>query len=628
MVKMSSMDNASTPRPGPASRSLIPQNPSISPRALSLFESRSATPRTPRDGQHTLELFFEQRKATGRSGLHDGSVQDVREVAEGVLELEKWKKTRGGTCAVKTRKSYTREFKLQVLTLLRTGRMHRDGKWVKISKHEVARTIGISRATLRDWEQGAEDILKSQKGSRRVLGAGRRTYWPYMEKELVEKFRQARERGIAITRYWFLRHAKQLFREHYPEEVAVIPGCHRFIYPLKFSATWFTAFRSRYRISWRMKTNIAQVSATDKIASLQCYLRFIRRNSQLRESEVLQDVGRYRLGHIYNMDQTPLPFEFLRGRTYEFKGKKTVWIRALRSSWSKRQATLMLTACADGVLRVKPLLIFRGDPTSASYDTEKLQYDRRVRVIFNSKAYSNEEVTLEWIEKDLLPAIMSTGSEQDPRLVALDVFAGQKTAAVLRTFRSYNMVTAFIPEGCTGLVQPMDTSINKVLKDRISLLLDEEVEKNPEIWENDFSISDRRIVITKVVADAWHWLHTDRQLLIQRAFLYTGLSLQPDGSTDSLLRIKDLPNFSIGDWHLSASQHGGFDCNLNSAGKTCAGELDFSTHDEVLIEEDLFDELSPLQNQGAGEYVFESDFLANTNLARTSNAMALSFLCT
>lgn len=81
-----------------------------------------------------------------------------------------------------------------------------------------------------------------------------------------------------------------------------------------------------------MKANTAQTSAVDKVAKLQCYLQFVRRNSQLREGEIAQGVGRYRLGHIYNMDQTPLPFEFLRGRTYEFKGKKTVWIRALRSS--------------------------------------------------------------------------------------------------------------------------------------------------------------------------------------------------------------------------------------------------------------------------------------------------------
>ena len=273
---------------------------------------------------------------------------------------------------------------------------------------------------------------------------------------------------------------------------------------------------------------------------------------------------------------------------------------------------------------MNPLLIFRGDPKSSAYDEEKKQYDARVRVIFNSKAYSNEDVTLEWIEKDLLSAIVAQGTQEDPQLIALDVFAGQKTASVLRAFRSHNMVAAFIPEGCTGLIQPMDTSINKVLKEKISILLDEEVESNPDVWENDFSISDRRITITKVVATAWQWLHTERQLLIQRAFLYTGLSLQPDGSTDSLLRIKDLSTFAIGEWRLSASQYGGFDCNLNSAGKTCIGEIDFSAYDEDLIEEDIFDELSPLQNQGVGEYVFESDLVAE---ARTSDAMALTFLC-
>lgn len=150
-----------------------------------------------------------------------------------------------------------------------------------------------------------------------------------------------------------------------------------------------------------MKTNVAQAPSSNKVHIIQQYLRFIRRNSQLREGEgkveQVYDIGRYRLGHIYNMDQTPLPFEFLRGRIYEFKGKKTVWVRSLRSSWTKRQATLMITACADGILRMRPLIIFRGN--DQCYNVERTSYDQRVRVIFNSKAYSNEEVTLEWIQQ-------------------------------------------------------------------------------------------------------------------------------------------------------------------------------------------------------------------------------------
>ena len=209
-----------------------------------------------------------------------------------------------------------------------------------------------------------------------------------------------------------------------------------------------------------------------------------------------------------------------------------------------------LNTINDSPPEKKTLLIFRGDPDSSAYDEEKKQYDPRVRVVFHSKAYSDEDVTLQWINLDLVPAVVSGGTRDDPRLVALNVFTGQKTASVLRTFRSYNMVAAFIPEGCTGLIQPTDTSINKILKERVTILLDEEAENNPDIWDNQFSIFDRRIVITKVVLDAWHWLHTERQPPIQRAFLYTRLSLQPDGSTDSVLHIKDLPDFAIGHWQL------------------------------------------------------------------------------
>lgn len=63
---------------------------------------------------------------------------------------------------------------------------------------------------------------------------------------------------------------------------------------------------------------------------------------------------------MFNMDQTPFLFEFLTGCTYDFKGNKTVWERALRACWGKRQATLQLTICADGEKRCKPLMIFRG----------------------------------------------------------------------------------------------------------------------------------------------------------------------------------------------------------------------------------------------------------------------------
>ena len=69
---------------------------------------------------------------------------------------------------VQVLKSYTRKFKLQTLNLLHTGRVKRDGKWIKISKREVARSVGVAPATLRDWEKTEDKISKSPKGSRRL----------------------------------------------------------------------------------------------------------------------------------------------------------------------------------------------------------------------------------------------------------------------------------------------------------------------------------------------------------------------------------------------------------------------------------------------------------------------------
>jgi hypothetical protein len=60
------------------------------------------------------------------------------------------------------------------------------------------------------------------------------------------------------------------------------------------------------------------------------------------------------------MDQTPIPFEFLTGQTYNTVGEDTVWIKySKQNGLDKRQATLQLTVFADAVPRVQPL-IFSG----------------------------------------------------------------------------------------------------------------------------------------------------------------------------------------------------------------------------------------------------------------------------
>jgi hypothetical protein len=51
-------------------------------------------------------------------------------------------------------------------------------------------------------------------------------------------------------------------------------------------------------------------------------------------------IGRIKLSEIANMDQSPLPFEFLKGRTYAKRREKTVRLKEGKSGHDKRQCTL------------------------------------------------------------------------------------------------------------------------------------------------------------------------------------------------------------------------------------------------------------------------------------------------
>jgi hypothetical protein len=186
----------------------------------------------------------------------------------------------------------------------------------------------------------------------------------------------------------------------------------------------------------------------------------------------------FKLSKIANMDQTPLSFEFLDRKTYNTKGAKTVWVKTARSGWDKRQATLQIVLHADGVNHCKPLLIFKakGDRFGRLIDggikAESKTYDKRVKVVFNEKAYSNTNIMLEWIKSMYSQSTAVPFHYRDPihepRLLSLDVFKGQLNDEVIAAFKRINCTCSFIPSGTTGCIQVCDVAINKPLKDRIA----------------------------------------------------------------------------------------------------------------------------------------------------------------
>jgi len=67
---------------------------------------------------------------------------------------------------------------------------------------------------------------------------------------------------------------------------------------------------------------------------------------------------------------------------------------------------------------------------------------------------------VEWLETQLIPVL-----DSQPSLLDLDLFAGHKTDEVLDTFKAHDITASIIPAGCTGIVQPLDVSVNRPFKD-------------------------------------------------------------------------------------------------------------------------------------------------------------------
>lgn len=282
------------------------------------------------------------------------------------------------------------------------------------------------------------------------------------------------------------------------------------------------------------------------------WLQFNCRNSQpitsspsnWLETVLCRAVGRYDLSNICNLDETPLPFEYLSGHTYNTIGAKTIWVKDTKSVWDRRQASLVLCVFADGINRIPPMVLFHGLGTV--YEKESPKYHPGVLVEFNATAYMNDKLFLKYIELYLLPAL---GSGNKPSLFALDLCSSHKTPAVLDSLRSHKIIPTLIPGGCTSLIQPLDVSINKPLKARIRDLTDEAILdcENATDFEK-WSVGDRRVLTTWCVGDAWYQFCIEKQHLVKRVFRKVGLSLPIDGSADHELDIKGFSEIDIGDW--------------------------------------------------------------------------------
>lgn len=147
----------------------------------------------------------------------------------------------------------------------------------------------------------------------------------------------------------------------------------------------------------------------------------------------------------------------------------------------------------------------------------------------------NDNLFPKYIELYLIPALGGW-----PSLFALYLCSSHKTPVVLDVLHYNKIKPTLIPAGCTGLLQPLDVSVNKPLKAKIRDLIDEAILDSENINEFEkWTVGDRRILTTWCVGDAWYQFCIEKQDLVKKVFRKVA---------DQELDIKGFSGSDIGDW--------------------------------------------------------------------------------
>jgi hypothetical protein len=68
---------------------------------------------------------------------------------------------------------------------------------------------------------------------------------------------------------------------------------------------------------------------------------------------------------------------------------------------------------------------------------------------------------LKWLEEEVKGLV---GIAKIPFLMVLDQASFHRTEGVLKWLSDHSITPAIVPSGCTSLIQPLDTAINKAFK--------------------------------------------------------------------------------------------------------------------------------------------------------------------
>ena len=401
------------------------------------------------------------------------------------------------------------------------------------------------------------EACKSRKEARRC-GAKRKVQdkFELATKEVLEKFKERRARGIRVGPRWLRANMLRAVKHHYPSMARTF----------RCSQGFMSSWRKKQKIVTRRRTNTKKKDpkvVEPLLRRMHAKFKKLIKTPFDKDSQFTfhDKEGRYLLKCRFSIDQDCLcslclhltspwqvPLERFNGgkTTYEFRGADRVQIRQNGDSDEKRFATRQVTvrAVKKGKGQPRLTLIFRGKGLRISME-EKKQWDKRVLVTFQPKAWADRNWCMEWAATEFKRIIDEFVPPNHRAVPILDNLDGQSTPEFRNLLQTKCRSDPFYGQGgATDMWQVVDDGIGHMCKNEMSEVLDEKLgdDKFYEMWSSGtMSASNARILVTQLAGEAWE--RVQRRLDCEHIFINKGWGMKVGNENDKL-KINGLPDYT------------------------------------------------------------------------------------
>lgn len=216
----------------------------------------------------------------------------------------------------------------------------------------------------------------------------------------------------------------------------------------------------------------------------------------------------------------------------------------------KRQITLQMGLTGDPDQPQPPLaIIFRGQGQRIS-PSERDQYDPRVKILWQAKAWMDRATQKKFVDtvlKPYLEANFTENGELQETLGLYDSLDAQKSLEFNNSVRALRHRPFHGPCGETEIWQPIDCGgIGALVKQLMRIEQENWLLKksNWRSWtRNSLKVSERRVLLTVWAAEAWEKVTTSYKVAINSAFTKSGCNVVPSGEKDDQIRVRGLPDW-------------------------------------------------------------------------------------